>query len=227
MPLQLLSPSAVEEIAANSQTPDSVIYLDIDYQQDNRPFTVNRERFPTIEKLVKDLREEGFKLVTITDLHLAHATGYRPYDEGSKKGYFIKNPDGSEYVGKVWPGDSVFPDYTRKEVRDWWGTLYTDFVKMGIRGFWNDMNEPSVFVPSRRPPSMRPQRRGRKTDHREIHNVLAWNALATTKKLKLSQPAPVRPDARGLCWNAALCCHLTRDNMSGIICVSRFRSSRT
>jgi len=185
--------SQVREIAAEFRKrniPADVIYLDIDYQQDNRPFTVNRERFPTIEKMVKDLREEGFKLITITDLHLARATGYRPYDEGSKKGYFIKNPDGSEYVGKVWPGDSVFPDFTRREVRAWWGTLYTDFVKMGIRGFWNDMNEPSVFVPSKTAPlDVVHSVEGRKTDHREIHNVFGMqNARATYEGMLKLEP---------------------------------------
>ncbi len=189
--------SQVREIAAEfrkRQIPADVIYLDIDYQQDNRPFTVNRERFPTIEKMVKDLKEEGFKLVTITDLHLAHATGYRPYDEGSKKGFFIKNPDGSEYVGKVWPGDSVFPDFTRKEVRAWWGTLYTDFVKTGIRGFWNDMNEPSVFVPSKTAPIDTVHSvEGRTTDHREIHNVFGMeNARATYEGMLRLEPN-VRP----------------------------------
>jgi alpha-glucosidase len=177
--------SQVREIAAQfrkRKIPADVLYLDIDYQQDNRPFTVNRERFPTFEKMVKDLDNEGFKLVTITDLHIAHLPGYKPYDEGEKNGYFVKNPDGSTFVGKVWPGDSVFPDFTRNEVRAWWGTLYTDFVKMGIRGFWNDMNEPSVFeVPSKTAPLDTVHSvEGRITDHREIHNVFGMqNARAT------------------------------------------------
>lgn len=185
--------SQVREIAAEFRKrniPADVIYLDIDYQQDNRPFTVNRERFPTIEKMVKDLKDEGFKLVTITDLHLAHLPGYRPYDEGHKHGYFVKNPDGSEYFGPVWPGDSVFPDFTRKEVRAWWGTLYTDFVKMGIRGFWNDMNEPSVFVPSKTAPlDVVHSVEGRKAEHREIHNVFGMeNARATYEGMLKLEP---------------------------------------
>lgn len=177
--------SQVREIAAQfrkRKIPADVIYLDIDYQQDNRPFTVNHERFPNFEGMVKDLGQEGFKVVAITDLHLAKLPGYRPYDEGIKSDSFVKNPDGSVYVGKVWPGDSVFPDFTREEVRRWWGTLYADFVKDGIRGFWNDMNEPSVFlVPSKTMPLDVVHRvEGRKTDHREIHNVFGMeNARAT------------------------------------------------
>ena len=190
--------SQVREIAAEfrkRQIPADVIYLDIDYQQDNRPFTVNRERFPTFEKMVKDLGEEGFKVVTITDLHLAHLPGYQPYDEGHKHDYFVKNRDGSEYVGKVWPGDTVFPDFTRKEVREWWGTLYRDFVKMGIRGFWNDMNEPALFetLSKTMPLDVVHIVEGRKTDHREIHNVFGMQNVRATYEGMLRLQPNLRP----------------------------------
>jgi alpha-glucosidase len=184
----------VREIASEfrkRKIPADVIYLDIDYQQNNRPFTINRERFPTFEGMVKDLRDEGFKIVAITDLHLAKLPGYKPYDEGLAAGYFVKNPDGSVYVGKVWPGDSVFPDFTRAAVRQWWGTLYTDFVQMGIRGFWNDMNEPSIFdQPSKTMPlDVVHSIEGRKTDHREVHNIFGMeNARATYEGLRRLQP---------------------------------------
>lgn len=186
--------SQVREIASEfrkRKIPADVIYLDIDYQDHNRPFTVDRERFPNFEGMIKDLRGEGFKVVAITDLHIAKLPGYKPYDEGIKSGYFVKNPDGSVYVGKVWPGESVFPDFTREEVRRWWGTLYTDFVRDGIRGFWNDMNEPSVFeTPSKTMPLDTVHSvEGRKTDHREIHNVFGMeNARATYEGLLRLKP---------------------------------------
>ena len=99
------------------------------------------------------------------------------------------------YVGKVWPGDSVFPDFTRAAVRKWWGTLYADFVSMGIRGFWNDMNEPSVFerLDKTMPLDTVHTVEGRKTDHREIHNVFGMeNARATYEGMLRLQP-DVRP----------------------------------
>jgi len=184
----------VRELAAQfrkRQIPADVIYLDIDYQQNNRPFTVDPERFPNFRGMVHDLKDEGFKIIAITDLHLAHLPGYKPYDEGEKKGYFVKNPDGSEYVGKVWPGDSVFPDFTRTEVRRWWGTLYKDFTDTGIRGFWNDMNEPALFERADKtmPLDTVHNVEGRKTDHREIHNVFGMqNARATHDGLLALQP---------------------------------------
>ena len=85
--------------------------------------------------------------MTITDLHVAHAPdqGYAPYDTGVAQDAFVHNPDGSIYVGAVWPGPSVFPDFTDAKARAWWGTNFKQFVNDGVAGFWNDMNEPSVF----------------------------------------------------------------------------------
>ncbi len=186
--------SQVREIAAEfrkRRIPADVIYLDIDYQKENRPFTVDAERFPHFQQMVKDLRNEGFKIIAITDLHIAKLPGYKPYDEGIKSDDFVKNPDGSVYIGKVWPGDSAFPDFTREQVRRWWGTLYSDFVHDGIRGFWNDMNEPAVFrFPSKTMPlDVVHSVEGRQTDHREIHNVFGMeNARATYEGLLRLQP---------------------------------------
>jgi alpha-glucosidase len=188
----------VREIASEfrkRKIPADVIYLDIDYQQNNRPFTVDRERFPNFEGMVKDLKAERFKVVAITDLHIAKLPGYKPYDEGLAKDYFVKNPEGSVYVGKVWPGDSVFPDFTRAEVRQWWGTLYTEFVKLGIRGFWNDMNEPATFERADKtmPLDIVHSVEGRKTDHREIHNVFGMENVRATYEGMLRLQPDVRP----------------------------------
>jgi alpha-glucosidase len=184
----------VREIASEfrkRKIPADIIYLDIDYQEKNRPFTVDRERFPHFEQMIKDLHQQGFKLITITDLHIAKVPGYKPYDEGMAHDYFVKNPDGSVYVGPVWPGNSVFPDFTRSAVRAWWGSLYTEFVNDGIRGFWNDMNEPAVFVyPSKTMPLDTVHYvEQRKTDHREIHNVVGMqNVRGTYEGLLRLQP---------------------------------------
>ena len=97
--------------------------------------------------MLAQLKAENFHVVTITDLHIAHAPHqkYAPYDSGIAGDQFVKNPNGSVYVGDVWPGPSVFPDFTRQQTREWFGTLYRDFYRQGVSGFWDDMNEPSVF----------------------------------------------------------------------------------
>jgi len=197
--------SRVREIANRlraDKIPADAIYLDIDYQQNNRPFTVSRERFPGFEQLIKDLASQQFHIITITDLHIAKLpnAGYSPYDSGMAGDHFAKNPDGSVYVAKVWPGDSVFPDFTRQQTRAWWGSLYKDFVADGIAGFWNDMNEPAVFeVASKTMPDDilhridEPGFKNRAATHLEIHNIFGMeNSRATYDGLLKLQPN-VRP----------------------------------
>ncbi len=176
--------------------PADVLYLDIDYEDGYRSFTVDRQRFPNFEGMIHDLGQQGFKVVTIVDLHLKREPGYQPYDEAVAGDHLVKNPDGSEYVGKVWPGDSVFPDFTRSATRAWFGGLYTDFVRMGVRGIWNDMNEPSVFrYPDRTMPLETVHRvEERITDHREVHNLVGMQNVRATYEGLLR----LRPDLRPL-----------------------------
>jgi alpha-glucosidase len=175
--------------------PADAIYFDIDYQQGNAPFTINREYFPTFEKMISDFRAEGFHTILITDLHIKKDPnhGYVPYDSGMKNDIFVKNPDGSVYVGTVWPGDSVFADFTLTRARDWWGGLYKDFVGMGAAGFWNDMNEPSIFLRADKTMPLDTVHRlddGTTIDHRAAHNIFGMeNVRATYDGLRKLQPA--------------------------------------
>src|SRR5713101_8408334 len=187
----------VREIARllrEKKIPADAIYLDIDYQQDYAPFTVNREYFPNFEKMIADFRAQGFHTILITDLHIKKNPdhGYQPYDSGMKNDVFVKNPDGSVYVGPVWPGDSVFPDFTLTRARNWWGNLYKDFVGMGVAGFWNDMNEPSVFKRADKTMPLDTVHRlddGTTLDHRAIHNVFGMeNVRGTYEGLRKLQP---------------------------------------
>jgi alpha-glucosidase len=193
--------SEVRRIASrlrSERIPADVIWLDIDYQLKNRPFTVDPQRFPHFDQMIKDLKAEHLHTVVITDLHIADApnSGYKPYDEGKAGDHFVKKPDGSTYVGMVWPGKAVFPDFTQKSTREWWGTLYADFVGKGVAGFWNDMNEPAIFeVPSKTMPDDvqhridEPGFAPRVANHLEIHNVFGMeNSRATFDGLKKIAP---------------------------------------
>jgi alpha-glucosidase len=195
--------SQVEEIAArlrSDKIPADAIYLDIDYQYKNRPFTVDTERFPDFKGLIHKLTAEHLHTVLITDLHIADlpGQGYMPYDTGEVGDHFVKL-HGKDYVGPVWPGPSVFPDFTQKSSRDWWGTLYKEFVTDGATGFWNDMNEPAVFrYPSKTFPDDVQHRIDEPADegfaprtatHLEIHNVYGMeNSRATWDGLLTLEP---------------------------------------
>ena len=129
--------------------PCDVIFLDIDYMDGYRVFTWNKQSFPDPARMLSDLAEEGFHVVTIIDPGIKIDPDYWVYKEGVAGNNFVRMPDGKNFVGSVWAGPSVFPDFTSPSARAWWGTLYKGLVADGVAGFWNDMDEPSVFgVPS-------------------------------------------------------------------------------
>lgn len=125
--------------------PCDVIHMDIDYMDNFKVFTVDHSRFPDLAGLSSTLNQKGIRLVTIIDPGTKVEKGYHMYDEGIQNDYFAKTPDGQVYENVVWPGDSVFPDYTSSKVRRWWGDQTKFLLDQGISGIWNDMNEPASF----------------------------------------------------------------------------------
>ena len=125
--------------------PLDIIYLDIDYMDNFKDFTVSKERFPDFKGLVKEMREQGIRIVPIIDAAVKAESGYFVYDEGKEKGYFCKDASGDPYLVGVWPGFSALPDFLSPEAREWFGEKYEILMDQGIEGFWNDMNEPAFF----------------------------------------------------------------------------------
>ena len=196
-----MSQARVLEVAGRLRAdsiPADAIYLDIDYQDKNRPFTVDRAAFPDLPGMIAKLKADNFHVVAITDLHIANLPGhdYFPYDSGVAGDQFVKNPDGTVYTGKVWPGPSVFPDFTRQQTRAWWGSLYRDLRHIGIDGFWNDMNEPSIFDSATftMPENVvhridEPGFATRTATHAEIHDLYGMeNSRATFEGLRTLDP---------------------------------------
>jgi len=196
-----MSQDRVLEVASRLRAdsiPADAIYLDIDYQDRNRPFTVNRTAFPDFPGMVAQLHSENFHVVAITDLHIASLPlqSYFPFDSGIAGDHFVKNPDGTIFSGRVWPGPSVFPDFTRQQTRAWWGMLYRDLHNDGVDGFWNDMNEPSIFDTANKtmPENVvhridEPGFRVRTATHAEIHDVYGMeNSRATFEGLLKLDP---------------------------------------
>ena len=145
--------SRVREIARgfrDRKIPCDVIYLDIDYMEGYRIFTWNNVNFPNPKKMISDLRQQGFRVAVIVDPGIKEDTAYVTYQTGLAGNHFLKYPDGRIFIGKVWPGKCAFPDFTSASTRKWWGNSFSVLVDAGVRGWWNDMNEPSVFdVPTK------------------------------------------------------------------------------
>lgn len=125
--------------------PLDCVYLDIDYMDSYKDFTVDDKKFPDFADYVSKKREQGIHLIPIIDAGVKKEDGYSVYEEGRDNGYFCKNEDGTDFEGGVWPGIVGFPDFLRKDVREWFGSKYKVLTDAGIDGFWNDMNEPAIF----------------------------------------------------------------------------------
>lgn len=125
--------------------PLDMVYMDIDYMEDFKDFTLNPDEFADFPDFVKEMREQNIHLVPIIDAGVKIEEGYDVYEEGIEKGYFCKRADGSEFVAAVWPGETHFPDFLNPDARRWFGDKYKILLDMGIDGFWNDMNEPAIF----------------------------------------------------------------------------------
>ena len=136
--------SVVDGYRSNGMPIDAV-YLDIDYMDNYKDFTVSEEKFPQFKSFTDEMKARDIHLVPIIDAGVKIEKGYDIYEEGVKNNYFCKNAEGEDYVSAVWPGLTHFPDFFNADASKWFGSKYKVLTDMGIEGFWNDMNEPAIF----------------------------------------------------------------------------------
>jgi alpha-glucosidase len=138
--------------------------------------------------------------------------GYWVYEDGLEQGLFCTYPDGSPFVGPVWPGNCVFPDFTSPRVRTWWGELYRTLIDVGIDGFWNDMNEPAVFGhgTTTMANTVQHEWEGHGAGHREAHNVYGMQMARASVEGLLK----LRPEARPLVISRSVWAGSQRYNMN-------------
>ena len=168
--------------------PCDAIYLDIDYMDGFRCFTWDKEKFPEPKAMISELKKNGFKTVVIIDPGIKIDENYAVYNEAIENNYFCRRADGPFMKGKVWPGDCYFPDFTNPKVRKWWSGLFQELIEeIGVRGVWNDMNEPALFEINGKtfPDDVRHDFDGNPCSHRKAHNVYGMQmARATFKGVK-------------------------------------------
>lgn len=134
--------------------PLETIWLDIDYMDQYRDFTLDPVTFSPSE--VSDffgwLHGNNQHFVPIVDaaIYIPNpqnaSDAYDTYTRGNQSGSFMTNPDGSQYIGAVWPGYTVFPDWMSPNANSWWSNEMTEWYKeVPFSGFWLDMNEVSSF----------------------------------------------------------------------------------
>ncbi len=183
--------SKVKEITSKMRSlsiPCDAIYLDIDYMDGFRCFTWDKEKFPEPKRMVAELKEQGFKTIVIIDPGIKIDEDYPVFREGIENNYFCRRADGPYMKGKVWPGECYFPDFTNPKVRKWWSGLFQELIEdIGVRGVWNDMNEPAIFEVEGKtfPDDVRHDFDDNPCSHRKAHNIYGMQmARATYKGVK-------------------------------------------
>lgn len=141
---------AIAERYRKARIPLDAIYMDIDYMDEYKSFTINRKAFPNFEGLVGELKDEGVHLVPIIDAGIKVKPGYGVYEEGVAQNRFCKTADGRDFTCGVWPGYCHLVDVLDPDNRRWFGDQYRFLLDKGIDGIWNDMNEPSIFYTDER-----------------------------------------------------------------------------
>ena len=162
---------AVAKGMRDNDIPCDVLYCDIDYMDNFKVFTWGEEQYPRHKEMLTELKEQGFKVVTIIDPGVKKEPGYSVYEQGLRSDFFVHAADsGDVYENVVWPGDSVFPDFGKRAVRNWWADNQRLMTDDGVAGIWNDMNEPASFR-GEIPPDVVFCDEERRTTHAEMHNV--------------------------------------------------------
>ncbi|TLP81671.1 glycoside hydrolase family 31 protein [Maribacter sp. ACAM166] len=191
--------SNVKEVASEFRKlkiPCDAIYLDIDYMDEFKCFTWDKNHFPDPKQMIQELEEDGFKTVVMIDPGIKVDRNYWIYNEALENDYFCKRGDGPLMHGKVWPGECNFPDFTNPKVREWWAELYKEFMtEIGVHAVWNDMNEPAVMeVPTKTAPlDTRHNYDGHPCTHRKAHNVYGMQMVRATYEGVKKYVYPNRP----------------------------------
>ncbi|KAL4970759.1 glycosyl hydrolases family 31-domain-containing protein [Aspergillus stella-maris] len=149
--------SVFADVLANFEKfeiPLEYLWADIDYMHGYRDFDNDQQRFSyeDTETFLNNLHEGGRKFVPIVDaaLYIPNPENtsdtYDTYTRGAEQDLFLKNPDGSLYVGAVWPGYTVFPDWHHSEAANFWANeLEIWYEKVKFDGVWYDMGEVASF----------------------------------------------------------------------------------
>lgn len=187
-----------EEVAKtfrDKKIPCDVIYLDIHHMDGYRVFTFGKT-YPKPGQLMSRLAKKGFKVVTIVDPGVKDDPDFNVLKRGLKENAFVKDPQGrKDYVGRVWPGRSRFPDFLRRNVREWWGREQNKLLELGVAGFWNDMNEPANFA---LPTKTLPEKCPHHTDvglmpHSDAHNLYGMQMARASREGALAHQPNERP----------------------------------
>ncbi len=170
--------------------PCDGLWLDIDYMRGYRVFTFEQKHFSAPSAQIARIQKRGRKVVPIIDPGVKLDPGYRVYDSGLKSKAYCKTQAGKDFVGFVWPGATVFPDFASHKARAWWAGQVAQFASSsGVQGAWLDMNDPAVGASELDTMLFN----GGKWDHSSYHNQYALGMAMASREGFLKAHPDKRP----------------------------------
>jgi len=184
----------VAQAFRETRIPCDAIHLDASALGGARNLEPSGEQFPTFPQMIEELADQGLRLIVGIEPGVAREARFAPYREGAERRFFVKESDGDELVGRTASGLSVFPDFTRDDVRAWWGSLHEPLVRMGVAGFCNDRNEPTVLDGLDKTLAEDARHEGYGGgSHAQFHNVYGMLMSAATREGLLKAKPQERP----------------------------------
>eukprot|EP00833_Pecoramyces_ruminatium_P008702 jgi/Orpsp1_1/1182734/evm.model.c7180000082490.1 len=108
----------------NNNIPLDTMWIDIDYMENNKDFTYDRNNFPVseVKKFVQELKNNHQYYINMIDPAIAQESGYAPFERGMQKDIFIKDKNGNLFLGEVWPKNlkTAFPDWHHPNIVEYW-----------------------------------------------------------------------------------------------------------
>ena len=166
------------------EIPCDIIYQDIGWTQHLQDFEWRKENYSNPKQMVKDLSDQGFKMIVSQDPVISQVNA-KQWREADSLGFFALDIRNGKSYDMPWPwgGNCGVVDFTRPEVADWWGKYQQKPLDDGVKGFWTDMGEPAW---SNEDATDRLNMKHHLGMHDEIHNVygLTWDKVVTEQFYK-------------------------------------------
>eukprot|EP00117_Sycon_ciliatum_P020528 scpid86327/ scgid18260/ Lysosomal alpha-glucosidase; Acid maltase len=144
--------AALEAVVSNYKKagiPLDTMWSDIDYLSSYEDFTIDQTNYSGLGKFVTFLHGQGQHYIPIIDAGIASIPGgdYQIYNDGIKDGVFLSDYTGkAPFVGRVWPGDAVFIDWSHPKAHTFWQQgIAMLAAQVDFDGIWLDMNEAENF----------------------------------------------------------------------------------